>query len=596
MDIKRLMKSMEKHQTMIVELVVMSFISGWFVTNIIYRTYMPVEDISYIAQINRGGMLLIIILVALVWGVLYFMDSGLAKIVMFLSVYAYSILAINENQQNIYYSFVMAIISILALIYIKKDVIKIFDKIKINDRAGIVIVVIIGVMLTAFIGIITVYRYRTYSNSTFDFGIFAQMFENMKNTWHPTTSVERPEIGQFSHFGVHFSPIFYVLLPIYFIFPSAETVQLMQALVLGLAVIPLYFLCRHYKLSVKFSLAVCVLYCIFPATASGTFYDFHENACIPLFLFALILAVEKKKNIAIGISALLLVMVKEDAAFYLLVLGIYFLLSKRDKKRGAIMAVAAFIYFAIAMHVVHSYGLNDLASARFGNVMYDKDAGLGQIVITLLANPAYVLLQMLNEEKLQYFGLMVFPMGMALLQKKKYSRYILLGTFIVFNLIPSYQYMHDIGFQYNFGVVALMIYISIMTVSEWKIDRRNIWVLSSIVMTSILFISFTLPKWKTYTERYEKNKATIEAMDSALKLVPREGASVLVSGFIMPHLYDVEELTVIKDNVQVVQDYVVVDMRGGYSSDIDKVGTVLQQKYTLLQEVEDSIRVYVKNN
>ena len=203
---------------------------------------------------------------------------------------------------------------------------------------------------------------------------------------------------------------------------------------------------------------------------------------------------------------------------------------------------------------------------------------------------------MLNEDKLQYFVLMILPMGMALLQKKKYSRYILLGTFIVFNLIPSYQYMHDIGFQYNFGAVVLIVYIAIMTVSEWKLTRRNAWVLSSVVMTSMLFVSFTFPKWETYTERYEKNKTTIEAMDAALELVPRNGASVLVSGFIMPHLYDVEDLTVIKDNVQVTQDYVVVDMRGGYSGDIEKIGSVLQQEYTLIQEVADSIRVYVKNN
>lgn len=596
MDIKELMKKMEKHQNMIVELLVISLMSGLFVTNIIYRTYRTVEDINYLATMNRSGMMLIIILVSLVAGIIYFMDNRLAKICMFASVYVYSILAVNANKENIYYAVVMAIISVLALTYIRKDLIKLLDKVRLNDKAGVVIAIVIGAILIAFIGIITVYRYRTYSNSTFDFGIFAQMFENMKNTWHPTTSVERPEMGNFSHFGVHFSPIFYVLLPIYFIFPTPATVQVMQALVLGLAVIPLYFLCRHYKLSVKFSLVMCLLYCIFPATASGTFYDFHENACIPVLLFSLILAVEKKKNIAAAVSALLLVMVKEDAAFYLLVVGVYFLLSKRDKKRGAVMAVGALIYFAIAMHVVHSYGLGDLASTRFGNVMYDKEAGLGQIVITFLANPAYTFLQVLNEDKLQYFVLMILPMGMALLQKKKYSRYILLGTFIILNLIPSYQYMHNIGFQYNFGAVVLMMYIAIMTVSEWKSPRRNAWVLSSVVMTSMLFVSFTFPKWETYTERYKKNKITIEAMDAALELVPRDGSSVLVSGFIMPHLYDVEDLTVIKDNVQVTQDYVVVDMRGGYSGDIEKIGSVLQQEYTLIQEVADSIRVYVKNN
>ena len=234
MDIKELMKKMEKHQNMIVELLVISLISGLFVTNIIYRTYKTVEDISYLATMNRKGMLLIIVMVALVAGIIYFMDNRLAKICMFVSVYVYSILSVNENKENIYYAVVMAVISVLALTYIRKDLIKLLGKVRISDKAGVVIAVVIGTMLIAFIGIITVYRYRTYSNSTFDFGIFAQMFESMKNTWHPTTSVERPEMGNFSHFGVHFSPIFMLCCPYISFFPHRKQFRLCRRLCLDL--------------------------------------------------------------------------------------------------------------------------------------------------------------------------------------------------------------------------------------------------------------------------------------------------------------------------------------------------------------------------
>lgn len=594
MDVKEIIKKINDKQNMIVELIIMSCVTGCFVTNLVFRTYKKVENIDYLAETNINTIIIAMILAAVVAGVIYVMDKKMASIVMFVAVFVYSVLSMYENKENIYYAIGLIIISVLALVYVKKDLLYVCNKIKINDKIGLVIVCALGLALIIFIGDVTVLRYKTYSNSTFDFGIFAQMFENMKNTGHPTTTVERPELGSFSHFGVHFSPIYYVMLPFYFVFSSPEAVQIMQAVVLGLAVIPLYYLCRHYKLTTKFSILICALYCLIPATAAGTFYDFHENCCIPVLLLSLILAIEKKKDIWAVVFALLLVMVKEDAAFNLLVLGAYFLLSKRDKKRGAIMSVAALVYFVFAMNMVHSYGIGDLANTRFGNMMYDKEGSLFQIAFSILANPAYAVLQLLDEENFQYFLLMILPVGTALIQKKKYSRYILLGTFVIFNLLPGYAYLHDIGFQYNFGTIVFLIYIAVMTVSEWKADRRNTWIATSVVLTFILFVSFTFPKIVTYRERYKDNKYYYEQMDAAIELVPRN-ASVLVSGFIMPHLYDVTNLTVIGENVEVTQDYVVVDMRAGYSTDLDIVGMQLQEGYTLVTEVKDTLRVYEKN-
>ena len=47
---------------------------------------------------------------------------------------------------------------------------------------------------------------------------------------------------------------------------------------------------------------------------------------------------------------------KEDAAIYVLVLGTFYLLSRKDKKRGLILMVCAAVYFLIAISVVNSYG------------------------------------------------------------------------------------------------------------------------------------------------------------------------------------------------------------------------------------------------
>lgn len=72
----------------------------------------------------------------------------------------------------------------------------------------------------------TVGRVRSFSAPTFDFGIFSQMFYYMKGSGAPMTTVERD--GLLSHFAVHVSPIYYLLLPIYAVAPRPETLQILR--------------------------------------------------------------------------------------------------------------------------------------------------------------------------------------------------------------------------------------------------------------------------------------------------------------------------------------------------------------------------------
>ena len=83
----------------------------------------------------------------------------------------------------------------------------------------------VAACVITFLG--TYWKYASFSTSTYDFGIFAQMFEMMKDTGAPLTTVERDEL--LSHFAVHFSPVFYLLLPGYFLVQGPEYLLLVQA-------------------------------------------------------------------------------------------------------------------------------------------------------------------------------------------------------------------------------------------------------------------------------------------------------------------------------------------------------------------------------
>ena len=57
-----------------------------------------------------------------------------------------------------------------------------------------------------FVSLWTVCRVLSFSTPTYDFGIFAQMFHQMRATGLPNTTLERD--GLLSHFAVHVSPIY----------------------------------------------------------------------------------------------------------------------------------------------------------------------------------------------------------------------------------------------------------------------------------------------------------------------------------------------------------------------------------------------------
>jgi len=601
-------KSILKYQKQIIEGLFISLIAAWSIVSVVRGATKKIGDVQFAAQSNFAVNIVLIALFGVLIGLVYYKKDFVARLIMFASVYSFVILSaitgfeqqwitINKNPiGNICFQGVLCFIAVLAFLYVKEDVFCLFKSFVIDKIKARIIFILIGVFLFAFVGIVTVYRYITYSNSTFDFGIFAQMYENMKQTGLMNTTVERNTL--LSHFGVHFSPIFYIALPIYFVFPSPVTVQLIQAIMVALPVLPIVLLCRHYKMSHWMSVAMVLLYALYPATAGGTFYDIHENCFLTFFVLLAIYAVEKKKDILTIFAVLLVFLVKEDAAVYIMVFGAYLLFSRRDKKRGIILIITSAIYFVVAIAIVNSFGLGILDN-RFGNLYFDPNAGLGQIIQTILSNPGYVLAQIISNsdvnqmDKIGYLIIMIVPVAAVIFATgRKYSRYILMSPFIVFNVFTTYVYLHDISFQYNFGIIALFMYLMILNLSEIKLEKAKTFAVVSVICTSIMFAGSIFPKMDYYVTKYSEGKADYEKINKAIDLVPA-GASVSASGFLVPHLadhldmYDQNHLTEMK-----MVEYLVIDERG---SEKEKFNDVLNTgQYDLIYNEPNLVSVYHK--
>lgn len=602
------LKSLLKYQRQIIEGFFVSVLGGWAFTSLLKGSYTKINNINYVAQDKFAITIMLIIVFSGVFAFTYYKFSNVARIMMFMFIYVFFMMSAcngysynwNETAKNpignICFDAVLCFIAVLAFLYVKDDIFDIVAEFKIDKKKTNIIVAIVGILLFAFVGIITVYRYLTYSNSTFDFGIFTQMYENMKQTGSISTTLERNRV--LSHFGVHFSPIFYIALPIYFIFPSPVTVQLIQAFMVALPVIPIVLISRKYKLSNWMTVGAVLLYALYPATAGGTLYDIHENCFLTFLILMTIWAIEKKKNILTAIMVLLVFFVKEDAPVYIMVLGTFYLFSRKDKKRGLILMVASAIYFIIATSVVKSYGLG-IMDNRFSNLFYDQQKGLSQLIRTVLVNPGYVISQIVANydangmEKIGYILLMFVPMAAVIFRNgKKYSRFILISPVIVINLLTLYVYQHDITFQYNFGSIALMMYLVIMNMADLKPKKAKVAISVAVICAGVMFMGSMAPRLNYYTSKYSQDKATYEKINIALSAVPKN-ASVCASGFFTPHLKNLEMYDQNHLEETKYTDYLVIDER--YTDEKSKFDTVLSSgQYDLIYNESGIISIYRK--
>lgn len=313
-------------------------------------------------------------------------------------------------------------------------------------------------------GYILYVRTTTLSTPTYDFGIFAQMFHNMSKTGLPTTTLERSY--ELSHFAVHVSPIYYLLLPLYLLTKSPVALQMAQIVLVASGVIPLFLLMKFLNWPNRRAAVFSLLYLAHPALSGSSMYDLHENCFLAPLLLWLLLFVLKQNTVGTFVFTVLVLAVKEDAAIYIILIGFWMLWSKRTNKRhGIIMLLFGLTWFVLSLYWLNTRGLGAMDS-RFANLMAWPEYGLPGVVLTSILHPAYALTRIFTAEKLVYILTMMAPLAFLPLLRKPGADHILLLPWLIMNLIPDYQYQHNINFQYHYGTGALLIFATILAVED----------------------------------------------------------------------------------------------------------------------------------
>jgi uncharacterized membrane protein len=202
---------------------------------------------------------------------------------------------------------------------------------------------------------LSIAAYRT-GHTLFDLALFEQSFWNAARGTLFSVSLEvtRPDlVAQMSHFGRHFSPIFFLLLLFYALHQQPSTLLVLQSLALGAAAIPLYLFARHRLGSSPLALVFALLYLASPAIHDvNTVNEFHELAFVVPLIFLAFYAIETERWALYAFAVFGMLAVKEDVALEVIALGLYATIIARRRRIGVMTMLTAAVWFVLAVLVV----------------------------------------------------------------------------------------------------------------------------------------------------------------------------------------------------------------------------------------------------
>ena len=204
--------------------------------------------------------------------------------------------------------------------------------------------------------------------------------------------------GALNYLSVHFIPLIYIIAIPFKFFPSSETLMIVNYLIMISAGIPLYKLSYHLKNDRMLSTVFVI--CLFWYTTFQyiTLYEFEMlRLSIPIIFWALYFY-EVKNFKFYFISITLAILVREEVALTIFMLGVYLLFFRENKKIGFFTALVGFSSFFIItqsiMPALRGVEYEHIAMGSFENIGKSET----DIIKNIFYNPLLIIKAVFNDE------------------------------------------------------------------------------------------------------------------------------------------------------------------------------------------------------
>ncbi len=264
------------------------------------------------------------------------------------------------------------------------------------------------VAYAAGFGALSILRHEAFATGRFDLGNMTQAVWATAHG-HPL-AVTSLEGEQFVRLGAHADPILVLLAPLWWLWPSPSMLLAVQAVLLALGALPVFWLARKHLASDWAALGLALAFLLLPALQWMTLSEFHPVAlATPLLLFALWYLDEERLAPFLA-CAFLAIATKEHVGLAIAGLGVWYALSRRRLLPGLAIALAGIAVAAVTVGVVIP-SFRPEGAAAFAS-RYDEVGGspLG-VLRTAVSEPGVLLGQAFDGRTFGYLAALVLPLA-----------------------------------------------------------------------------------------------------------------------------------------------------------------------------------------
>lgn len=467
------------------------------------------------------------------------------------------------------------------------------DRQLIKDKTSFRTVLVIAGIFFFFVLGFSLHRHYSFFTS-YDQGIFNQVFwNNLHGRWFESslssalsTNVVHnnslPEVG-YRRLGQHFTPALLLWLPIYALFPAPATLLAIQVTLIAAAGLLLYILARVY-LSPRLALMITASYYCGNAVVGPAFSNFNDLCQIPLFIFGLLLALEKRVWWLFCLLAVGTLAIREDSGVVLFGVGVYMVGSRRFPGAGLALCTLSFGYMLLVTNVLMAMFSEDVSRRfmieHFGQYAKGNEASTLEILWGMISQPHKVIIELFSPfgKTLNFLAGQWLPL--AFVPAVSPASWAIGGFPMLQLMLQEGSFALRLNWRYAITVVPGMFYGTILWWSahgeKFTPMLRRFWIACwAIALTFTLSSSphqvfyFLIPDateplaYTTLSQRWQH----VSNIRTLMQKIPPD-ASVSATTFLVPHLSGRREvlrlpaLQLRNDAAEVVWvDYAIADFQ-----------------------------------
>ena len=203
-----------------------------------------------------------------------------------------------------------------------------------HGRSPTMAVVLLSLVFVVVLGTLSWLRYEAMHTDT-DLAVYSQVIWNTAHgDWFRNSVLPFTE----NYLGNHFTPILAAFAPLYALWPDPRLLLIAQVIINGMTAWPLFRLSRE-KLPTPWVgvLLVAALF-LYPALHHQNLADFHGIAlATPIVMLALYALLTRRDGLLL-VAVLLMVLVREDVALVIIMMGLYAFLVQRRRRFGLFLS------------------------------------------------------------------------------------------------------------------------------------------------------------------------------------------------------------------------------------------------------------------